>query len=65
MASPKPKNPSLWSRVKSEARKKFDVYPSAYSNAWASKEYKSRGGKWSGPDNRVKRTTKRGSKAKA
>ena len=52
--SPKPTNPSLWSRVKAEAKKKFDVYPSAYANAWASKEYKKRGGGWRGPDNRVK-----------
>jgi hypothetical protein len=53
--SPKPKNAALWSRVKAEARKKFSVYPSAYANAWASKEYKKRGGEWSGPDNRVKK----------
>jgi len=44
---PKPSNPSLWSRAKSLARQKFDVYPSAYANAWASKWYKSKGGKWS------------------
>ena len=50
-----PKNPSLWSSVKAEAKSKFDVYPSAYANAWAAKEYNERGGKWSGPDNRVKR----------
>jgi len=50
-----PNNPSLWSRVKAEAKKKFKVYPSAYANAWAAKEYKSRGGTWSGSDNRVKR----------
>lgn len=55
MASPKPTNPSLWSRVKAEAKKKYKVYPSAYANAWASKEYKKRGGKWKGPDNRVKK----------
>jgi hypothetical protein len=55
MASPKPNNPSLWSKVKSEAKSKFDVYPSAYANAWASKTYKARGGTWSGPDNRVKK----------
>ena len=47
MASPKPNNPSLWSKVKSEAKSKFDVYPSAYANAWASKWYKKRGGVWS------------------
>ena len=53
--SPKPTNPALWSRVKAEAKKKFDVYPSAYANAWAAKEYKKRGGGWRGPDNRVKK----------
>ena len=53
MSSPKPNNPALWSRAKAAAKKKFKVYPSAYANAWASKEYKKRGGSWSGPDNRV------------
>jgi hypothetical protein len=48
-----PENPRLWASVKSAAKKKFDVYPSAYANAWASKEYKAKGGKWSGADNRV------------
>ena len=42
--SPKPSNPSLYSRVKSEAKKKFKVYPSAYANAWLVKTYKKRGG---------------------
>ena len=51
----KAKNPGLWSKVKSEAKAKFDVYPSAYANAWASKEYKKRGGSWGGKDNRVKK----------
>lgn len=41
-----PTNPSLWSRAKAQAKKKFDVYPSAYANAWASKWYKSKGGGW-------------------
>jgi len=41
-----PTNPELWSRAKSAAKKKFDVYPSAYANAWASKWYKKRGGGW-------------------
>lgn len=43
---PKPTNPSLWARAKSAARSKFDVYPSAYANAWAAKWYKSKGGGW-------------------
>ncbi len=51
----KANNSSLWSKVKAEARSKFDVYPSAYANAWAAKEYKKRGGSWSGSDNRVKK----------
>jgi len=43
---PQPTNPDLWSRAKSAARSKFDVYPSAYANAWAAKWYKSKGGGW-------------------
>jgi len=46
--SPTPTNPSLWSRAKAMAKKKFKVYPSAYANAWASKWYKSKGGGWRG-----------------
>ena len=34
----KPSNPSLYARVKAEAKRKFDVYPSAYANMWASKQ---------------------------
>jgi hypothetical protein len=41
-----PTNMKLYKRVKSEAKKKFDVYPSAYANAWLVKTYKSRGGKY-------------------
>jgi hypothetical protein len=41
-----PTNPELWSRAKSLARSKFDVYPSAYANGWAAKWYKSKGGGW-------------------
>jgi len=42
----KPNNPALWSRAKSLARQKFDVYPSAYANGWAAKWYKGKGGTW-------------------
>ena len=41
-----PTNKALYSRVKSEAKKKFDGYPSAYANAWLVKTYKKRGGKY-------------------
>ena len=39
-----PTNPKLYARVKAEAKRKFDVYPSAYANAWLVREYKKRGG---------------------
>ena len=42
--SPTPKNKALYSRVKAAAKRKFDVYPSAYANAWLVREYKKRGG---------------------
>lgn len=41
-----PTNKKLWSRAKSAARAKFDKYPSAYANLWASKWYKKKGGSW-------------------
>jgi hypothetical protein len=43
-SSPTPKNSKLYSRVKSEAKKKFKTYPSAYANAWLVRTYKKRGG---------------------
>jgi hypothetical protein len=49
-----PTNPSLWSQAKSLARSKFDVYPSAYANGWASKWYKSKGGSWKSVSEAVK-----------
>jgi len=42
----KPTNPELWSRAIAQAKSKFDVYPSAYANGWASKWYKEHGGGW-------------------
>lgn len=41
-----PTDPEKWSYYKSQAKKKFDVYPSAYANAWAAKKYKAAGGGW-------------------
>ncbi len=40
----KPNNPALYSKCKSEIKRKFDVYPSAYANMALVKLYKSRGG---------------------
>lgn len=39
-----PTDSELYARVKNEAKKKFNVYPSAYANAWLVREYKKRGG---------------------
>ncbi len=41
-----PNNPSLWSSCKAQAKAKFDVYPSAYANGFASRLYKQKGGTW-------------------
>jgi len=41
-----PTDPSKWSYYKGQAKKKFDVYPSAYANGWAAKKYKAAGGGW-------------------
>ena len=43
---PVPTNPSLYARVKAEAKRKFKVYPSAYANCWLVRTYKARGGRY-------------------
>ncbi len=43
---PVPTNKRLYAQVKSEAKRKFRVYPSAYANGWLVKTYKARGGKY-------------------
>ena len=54
------KNPSLYKKAKAKAKAKFDVYPSAYANAYASKIC---AGKIKDPSG-VKRKDFRGKKAK-
>jgi hypothetical protein len=41
-----PSDKELYARVVAEAKRKFDVYPSAYANGWVVQEYKRRGGKY-------------------
>ena len=41
-----PTDSGKWSYYKGQAKKKFDVYPSAYANGWAAKQYKAAGGGW-------------------
>jgi hypothetical protein len=42
-----PADKELYARVIAEAKRKFEVYPSAVANAWVVAEYKRRGGKYS------------------
>jgi len=48
MSKNEPANPALYSRVKSAAKRKFKIFPSAYASAWIVKEYKKRGGTYKG-----------------
>lgn len=41
-----PTQPAKWAASKAAAKAKFDVYPSAYANGWAAKNYKKKGGGW-------------------
>ena len=43
---PVPTYPTLYARVKAEAKRKFKVYPSAYANGWLVRTYKKRGGRY-------------------
>jgi len=39
-----PTNPKLYAKMKTKTKAKFDVYPSAYANAYLVREYKKAGG---------------------
>jgi hypothetical protein len=41
-----PIDKKLYSKIKSEAKSKFTVWPSAYASGWLVKEYKRRGGQY-------------------
>jgi hypothetical protein len=49
-----PTSPEKWAQAKSQAKAKFDVYPSAYANCWAAKKYKAMGGGWKSVSEAVK-----------
>jgi hypothetical protein len=49
-----PTSPEKWAQAKAQAKAKFDVYPSAYANGWASKKYKEMGGGWKSVSEAVK-----------
>jgi len=46
MAKNNPIDKALYASCKSQAKRKFDVYPSAYANAWLVKSYKKKGGRY-------------------
>jgi hypothetical protein len=52
-----PNKPSLWASCKEAAKRKYDVWPSAYACGFAAKLYKQKGGTW-----RKAKTKKRKSK---
>ena len=52
-----PNSPSKWSQAKAAAKAKYKVYPSAYANGYAAKQYKEMGGTW-----KTKTTAKKGKK---
>ncbi len=41
-----PTNPKLYAQVKAEAKRKFDIFPSAYSSGYIVRMYKKKGGKY-------------------
>ena len=41
-----PNKPSLWASCKETAKRKYDVWPSAYACGFAAKLYKQKGGTW-------------------
>jgi hypothetical protein len=49
-----PAKPTLYSRVKAEAKRKFKIFPSAYASAYIVKEYKKRGGTYTGKKSKRK-----------
>ena len=53
-----PTDTALYEKVKREAKKKFDYYPSLYASSWIVREYKKRGGEYSG--RKTKKTKSQG-----
>jgi hypothetical protein len=47
-SNPTPNDPKLYEKVKKEAKKKFDVWPSSPASSWLTAEYKRRGGTFKG-----------------
>ena len=50
----KPLDQDLYDSVVAEAKRKFDVWPSAYASGWVVKTYKARGGRYAGGDKKTR-----------
>ena len=51
-----PVNTKLYEQVKTQAKRKFDVWPSAYASGWLVKTYKARGGTYRVQDGKNKQS---------
>ena len=60
MSNNVPTDKAKWTKAQAEARRKYKVHPSAYSNSYAAKRYKEMGGGWK---TTKKKAAKRGKKA--
>jgi len=60
-----PTNKKLYAKVKAEAKRKFDVWPSAYASSWLVKEYKRRGGKYKGSRSKKSRSRSKKSRSRS
>jgi len=52
--SRRPLDRDLYDSVVAEAKRKFDVWPSAYASGWVVKTYKARGGRYAGGDKKTR-----------
>ena len=59
-----PTNKSLYNKVKTEAKRRFKKWPSAYGSGWLVREYKRRGGKYREGSKKSKISYKKSSKGK-
>lgn len=49
MPAKKPKDKVLYNKIKAQAKRKFEVYPSRYATMWMVQQYKKKGGTYVKP----------------
>jgi hypothetical protein len=55
-----PNKPSLWQSCKATAKRKYDVWPSAYACGFAAKLYKKKGGTWRKAKKKKRKSSRKG-----